>query len=405
MPTTKARRHHFVPSFALSKFATPQRRDGVVFQLDTRSGQPKKTSPDEACFVEELYTQDDEGKADRVLEAFLSIVENYAAQALDRLISDPRNLPREDRQSIAYHLALQYQRTPVALEHSMASQQAMMLLTMGIQFADAENFKKKHRKIFDDGASDEEIEALRQKTLNHLKGGGVTIDDPKLGAFQMMLRTADAVASAIASLSWGVVAAKEDEFVICDRALAVHDSTPKFPWSGHALLSSPTAETIFPLTPGVCLALFQRERAVVSYEIGADEVRELNLRTYGWASQYIYGRTQDVVQRVRKQAKEKPELVIRPRTSKPVLLEWADPDDPTVGAEHVKKGWPRGVMIPDENGAPRFAAYTLIDPADEASVSAAITAEEMTERVRAAAREKKGLREVRHVDPDDVEPS
>ena len=315
VPTTKARRHHFVPSFALSKFATPQKRDGVLFRLDTNSGQPKKTTPDKSCFVEELYSQENEtGMQDRVLEAFFSIVENYAAQAFERFLADPMKLSDADRQTLAYYLAFQYQRTPVVLEHSAQTQQAMMAVVMGLQFAHAESFREKHREIFkDDDSTDEEIEELRQKTLKMLKSGEIAFDKPEFGAFQMMMATVDNVASSMASLTWLLLEAKEDEFVTCDRALAMHDPTPKFPWSGHALRSSPKAQTSYPLAPRHCLVLVQHPQPVAVVEADAEDVREFNLRTYGWASQYIYGTSQEVVQRVRIQAKDKPALVIRPR--------------------------------------------------------------------------------------------
>jgi len=386
VPSTAARRHHFVPSFALSQFATPRKRDGVLFKLDTQSGRPKKTTPDASCFVEELYSQDNEGALDRTLEAFFSIVENYAAKALSRLLADPLGLRDEDRQTLAYYFAFQYQRTPVALEHSAASQQATMAVMLGLRFADPDSFRVSYREQFGDDASQEEIEAFRHKTLTMLKGGEIAFDKPKLGAFQMMLQTADALASTIASLSWVLIEAQEDEFIISDRSLAMHDPTPKFPWSGHALRSSLRAQTTFPLSPHRCLALVQAEPPTIVAAADAEDVRELNLRIYGWASEFIYGRTQELLQRVRAEAKRRPEQVIRPRTPKPVILEEADSDDPTVGIEHVKKGWPRGVMVADEDGGERFCSYQLVDPDDQGSVEDVISAEEAIQRAFAAER-------------------
>jgi hypothetical protein len=387
LPQTKARRHHFVPAFALSKFATPRKRDGVIFQLDTNTGQPRKTTPDQACFAEDLYTHDADGTPDRVLEAFLSIVENYAAQALERFLADPLNLSDEDRQTLAYYLAFQYQRTPVVLEHSAATQNAMMAVMLGLQFADPDSFRERHREHFDDGATDEEIEALRLKTIEMLKSGEIALDNPELGAFQMMMGTNGPVASVIASMTWVLVEAKEDEFITSDRGLAMHDPKPKAPWSGNALRSSPEAETTFPLSPKFCLGLLQEDPPLLTAEADAEGVREVNLRTYGWASQFVYGRGQDVVARVRTQAKQNPALVIRPRTPKPVILEEADPNDPSVGAEHAKKGWPRGLWVKDDDGNDRFCSYQLVDPKDQASVEAAIVAEEAFQR---AVSEKRG---------------
>jgi hypothetical protein len=385
LPNTPARRHHFVPSFALSKFATPQKRDGKLFELNTQTGQPNKTTPDESCFVEELYTQDDEGKTDRVLEAFFSIVENYAAQALQRFLSNPLQLRVEDRQTISYYLAFQYQRTPVALAHSAASQQATMAVMMGVQFADPKSFAEKYREQFGE-AGEQEIEAFRAKTIQMLKSGEIAFEDPQLGAFQMMLRTADVLASTIASLEWTLIGATEGEYVTSDRGMAMHDPNPKFPWSGHALRSSAQAETAFPLTPEQCLCLGQGDSPLGRALAGAEEVREVNLRTYGWASQFIYGRTQEGLQEVRAEAKAHPALVISPRTPKPVILEEADPNDLSVGVEHIKKGWPRGVWVDNEDGTQRFCSYQLVDPNDPESVKPAIVAEEKLQRGFAAKR-------------------
>jgi hypothetical protein len=96
--------------------------------------------------------------------------------------------------------------------------------------------------------------------------------------------------------------------------------------------------------------------------VGSRTVRDINLRTYGWAERFVYGRTQEVVQGVRQNAKRHPDKVIRPRAPMQVLFEPADPDDPTVGAEYVKRGLPRGAWVPDENGQRQFVSYTVLDP-------------------------------------------
>jgi Protein of unknown function (DUF4238) len=380
LPQTRARRHHFVPSFALAKFATPQKRDGVIYQLDTKTGKPQKTSPDASCFAEELYTQDDDGTPNRVLEAFFSIVENYAAQAFPRLVAEPLKLTTGDRQTIAYYLAFQYQRTPVAIEDSALGQQAMMAVMMGLQFANADAFRQRYREVLDAKASDGEIERFRLETMETLKSGDIVFRDPDLAVFQMMLRTADSLAESIATLIWVLIEASDGEFIASDRALSMHDPQPKFPWSGHAIRSSQEAQTTFPLSPRHSLGLIQGGPQIASTEANAKEVRIFNLRTYGWASQFIYGRTQAAVQRVRVQAKAHPGLVIRPRAPKTVILERADPNDPTVGVEHAKKGWPRGLWATGDDGVDYFCSYELVDPSDPGSVQGIISAEEAVQR-------------------------
>ena len=277
-----------------------------------------------------------------------------------------------------------------------------MAVMMGLKFANAQHFKEQHHEIFGEGASDEEIEELRLNTLEMLKSGALGFEKPELGAFYMMLAVADEVASSIASLTWGLVEAAEGEFVTSDRALAMHDPTPKFPWSGHALRSSNNAQTTMPLSPDRCLVLAQSDEPVLVLQADADDVREINLKTYGWASQFIYGRTQAVVQQVRIQARDKPALVIRPRLQTNVIFEEADPNDPNVGRDHVKRGWPRGVMMAGNDGRPQFHSYQLIDPKDRKSVREAISAEEATQRAVAAER---GKRDFESVDPCMIDPA
>jgi hypothetical protein len=91
IPTTPARRHHYVAAFALAQFAQPRGdRKGFMAQLDVKTGTPGKTKPNDACFKRDLYAQEvDEGR-NTTLEALLSIIERHSASALTRFVANPR---------------------------------------------------------------------------------------------------------------------------------------------------------------------------------------------------------------------------------------------------------------------------------------------------------------------------
>jgi hypothetical protein len=112
--------------------------------------------------------------------------------------------------------------------------------------------------------------------------------------------------------------------------------------------------------------------SIATARVGRDGVRAINLRTYGWASRYIYGSSQGVVVKVRRQAKKYHHLVIRPRKGTGVILEEVDPNDPTVGVEHLRRGWPRMVAYQNEDGSQRAMGYTVLDPDDPAAMKAAL---------------------------------
>jgi hypothetical protein len=241
-PETRARRHHYVPAFLLAKFADPVGdRRGWIYQLDTSTGKPQKTTPNSACFERDLYGQTVEDGRDNAIEAFFSIVEKHAAPAIERLIADPLKLTAEDRETLSYFLALQFSRTPVALEQKRGFAKAMTTALFGMRFADPVEFARVYREKIDAEATVEEIESLRADMRLALEEGRSAIDDAKLQGLQLMLRTADAVAERVHQLWWTVIEAEAGWFVTSDRALAMHDPTPRFQWSGHAWISSPNA--------------------------------------------------------------------------------------------------------------------------------------------------------------------
>jgi len=369
MPTRAAGRRHWVPAFALEPFATPPERDGSFYELDTKSGKPSRTTPESTTLQPGGH---DAGRPtpDVALAAFLTAIEAHGEDAARAFLADPFRLTEEDRLTLSYFLALQYLRTPAALTHTMAASQALMELLFALEFADEGEFRRTYRDAVDAKAGDDEIDGLRRRMEGELE-----LDDLEGQAFRLVLKAADDVAVTIASMEWHVMQATEDEFITSDRPMALHDPAPAFPWSGHALASSPKAETTFPLSPEHMLFLFEGRPRVGRVKVGAEDVRELNLRTYSWAEHHVYGRTQEVVERVRRQSKGYRHLVTTPRKPVQVVLKEADSSDPTVGEEHAKKGWPRGLMSQDAGGTERYCAYTLVPPDDPASMKAAIDAE------------------------------
>ena len=78
---------------------------------------------------------------------------------------------------------------------------------------------------------------------------------------------------------------------------------------------------------------------------------------------------------MRSQAKAKPAGVVRPRKQHLVLLEEADPNDPTVGQEHVKRGWPQGLWHDNPEGTRTFCSYEVVDPTDRRTYAHVFTGE------------------------------
>jgi hypothetical protein len=359
---TTARRHHYVPSFLLARWARPQKRAGTLFELLVRTGQPRRTTPDRSAFETDLYAQHVDGESPNLIfEAYLSIIENYSAEPLKKLAGAPGSLNDEDRATLAYFIAYQQGRTPPAMaEHKDNAYRAAQLAVADV-IGDWKALAMRYREKVDPAASDEAIAAFREAEINHFAEGTREIEIPPGAVLHAMLTQAPMTAAAIAVQDWTLLIAGDSEFIQNDRGIAMFDPTPRFPWSGNAWESSPNAQATVPLGPAVCLRMTPGSEGYAVRKVDAATVEEINLRSYGWADHSIFGTSQNSVTAVRRAAKDQPGRVVRPRVPRPVLLEPADPADERVGRENVARGWPRLLERVGPSGKRELFSYRVLD--------------------------------------------
>jgi Protein of unknown function (DUF4238) len=376
---SQAKRQHFVPQLMLREFSTEVAGKHYLYQLDVRSGAPRRVQVEAAASRRYFYavTNEDGSRNNRV-EGFLSIVESQAGPALRGFLDDPAGLAPGDRATLSFFFAVLDPRTPGGHERSEAVSDASMRMLMATDFAaDSEAFVNRYRGIFE-GKDDAEIEAFRERTLRMLETGELGFADPRARALQLSIRASADVAQVVYQMSWTLLKA-ERGFITSDRGLAMRDPSLHLPWESEAWASSPNVEVTIPLTEDACLALHYDSPAAV-VEIEQSDVEELNLRTYGWARDYIFGESQEDVASVRAFAKRRPHGVPRPRSRHQVLLFEADPLDTTIAEANVRRGWPRYLKT---DGIAHD--YFVIGPKDNAATISARVSRIVQERAARAA--------------------
>ncbi|HEX6665889.1 MAG TPA: DUF4238 domain-containing protein [Solirubrobacterales bacterium] len=397
-PESKARRQHYVPRFQLAKFSI----DGkTLFQLNTKSGQPRKTTPTDAAFKKDFYIyKDEDGGRINVLEGFFAMVENHAADSLVRLLADG-DLSAEDRATISFFLALQWARTPGALKRAQKLASDVMSSQIATKYKDKRAFAELRDRLKaegkDDGMTEAEAENLRLETVQMFRDGKLEVVDPTGGNAMGLLigNSADTAMLMSEAMEWTLLRSDEAAFVTSDRGCAGFDPTPQHPWSSHAPFSSPNAETTFPLSAGACLVLQPGEPKVVTLSADPELVQALNLRTYGWAEKLIYGPCQSGLAALRKAAKDRPSLVIRPKPHRYVWLIERDPDDDRLARDHLAKGWDPYMVHSGENGKLEELDYMVVRE-DGTAVEVALSADELA---RQRARKAAGLPPDSPIDP------
>jgi Protein of unknown function (DUF4238) len=352
----RSRRHHFIPQFILRRFADPG--TGLLHQLDIETGKITQPGPRGAGWEPKLYrVTDDMGRENDYLEGFFALVEMHAADSIRRLHDDAVGLSEGDRANISLFLALQEGRTPGGHDRMLEQVTTMGRLQLEVLLENPDAFRKKRWR----GHSASELDRLRRDSLASLRAGRLKLRATKELTLRLILDTWLERAAPIHAMSWVALRADGDEFVIGDRVVTMVDPTPRFPWSGNGWLSSPNAYATVPLSPNLCLRLNQPGRwAPIAERKTSRQIQRTNLRSYGWADRYVYGHSRKVLEDLHELARAEPDRLERRRPSPQVILEEADPNDPTVGQEHPP-GYPRGLWITDDDGSQRWCSYELVD--------------------------------------------
>lgn len=374
----QAKRHHFLSQFLLRGFAEGEKGKERLFQMDTRTRRAPMRVPVQTAASRHRYyaVPDEEGNLSNRNEGYLALVEEYAAPALRHLLDDPGSLSPGERGTIAFFVALQTMRTPAA------EQQITTVANVAFQnwasefYSDRRAFAERHREHFGEDKTDEEMEHFRQETLAHVRDGRLRLSG-RAAALSTGLTHAVENVPWLIEFDWTLLRAPGGGFITSDRGFAIHDPAPRFPWSFQALLSSDKTETSIPLSDSACLVMRPLPMGcrLTVREASAHEVETINLRTFGWAEEYVYGMTQDTLTAVRMATKRRPADVIRPKPFVQVIGLEPDPDDSSLIEANLRRRWPPQLL----NDQGELRDYIVI-PCDKPQPELRALADELTER-------------------------
>jgi hypothetical protein len=337
-------RHHYVPRFLLKRF----RGGGKLYELDKQTGDVVETTPKDAAWDKDFYkVVSKSGDHDGVIEGFFSLAEGFASEALDGLVRDGENLTERDRSDLAFLAAIQEQRAPgfldelkIMLRHAALTESVVHL----------NNIKGKKQK-----------QAV--ETRDAIVAGRIMLEPPDQEALTQATQILAATWLAVNLLPWTVLKAKPPyRFVCSDRPLTMHDPTPPHPWSAPAWESSPLVESTLPVGRDLCLRIGPNQPKRLSMKETTKQVDRINLRTYGWATRYVYGPSKDILERLHERVDDAP----KPIRKRPVMVEDPEQADPAVADRNAARGWPRYIDMPDNTGTMRTFSYEVIDTDDDA---------------------------------------
>jgi hypothetical protein len=350
---------HFLPQMLLRGFSRSFKGADYVFRIEKENRrEPTRVGVRSAASRQRLYeVPGAEGEPpSNIIEGYLALVETHAAPALSHLLDDPMTLPDSDRATIAFFLAHQTMRTPVAAEVINDIANSAFQVAASEFNSDRQAFAESYQRHFGKDGSPEEIERFRQETIAQIQDGRIRIVDGGGASFSLGIYWASTFAPILFDFEWTLLRA-QGGVVTSDRAYAINDPTPPHPWTPQGLMSSENAETTIPLSETACLVLRPKlgSGALTVRDISTEVLTRINLRTYGWADREVYGATHEALDAVRMAVRKRPHDVIEPKPFCELVYFEADPDDTLLAEQNLRRGWPDRL---EHNG--RLLDYVVI---------------------------------------------
>lgn len=338
---------HIVPRFHLGRFAMPPGRNGFIYLIEKGRGRNERVHVKRACTAEDFYIVEDKaGNETAVLEDMLQKIESYCALRIDRLVDTGAKPSDNDRLTLAHYVVLTHMRTPRMREHLRWMADTWTLNRFRSTLEADPPWQRMRAAVYTD-LSDEEAEALRRKMVRHIDEGNLEVEFLQRYYVVQTMEYLTGQAYMAAEMSWQVMRAPTGtEFVIGDHAVSMYDPALAAGPHGNAMASSPYAQTVLPLDRRVAVRLSFDDDKWVDEEVAPELVEEINVRTYAWAVNEVYGSSQERVVGVRELARKKPKLIAKLTPRLGGLL--IENDYPLVGGGHR-----RDVVVQTPSGASR----------------------------------------------------
>jgi uncharacterized protein DUF4238 len=373
MPESEAVYQHYVPQLHLRGFSPNPRpaKNALIWRLDKQTGvieQKRVARVGGEKRFNRVKGPDD--KYTNAIEAWLGIVEHHAAPALERLLSSTERPSYPDRITTAFYLAMQEMRTP----HGLGSIENTSDMVFDAHLALWTHDPAMFADICRDAGVHETPEAIERLRKNMSTPGYIKMADARTHAFNLAISIAGDLTNVISPMTWTIVRSDEP-LAVGDHPITHHDPEPPMcPWTEPTWASSPTAESYIPLNSTTLLRMThaqrRNERDFSVDVLAPDEASQMNLRSYGWATQYVFAEGREALERVHELAQADPDAV--PRASRQWQVITADeraflPSEPN----EQPPGWPMHVPRVGQSGQVELCRYKIVPHDDPEAIRAA----------------------------------
>jgi len=282
------RRHHLVPVFYLKQWAD----DGKIRVTDIDKGKSWITTPKRAASEIDYYRIEspdlDPAEIPPLLfEVTLSKIERWGADFIAAVTDDPIAALRDDEMRVLFsnYMAFQYVRGRDYRTFTHASMTDLFKLTYGEITDEGIRHELSERGL---ETSPENL-ALFRGFVDQLNSGEITVGPHQASAIGMSGELAQEIGLHLFARGWHIYQVPEI-LLTCDEPV-IPIAGPPHPRGERGGVGD-AAVVIFPLTPGLLLAMFDGFNAIPAppHELGPHDVGQLNREIAAASSTYTFER-------------------------------------------------------------------------------------------------------------------
>ena len=230
---SEPRRHHYVPAFYLSQFATPTERDGRLRVFDRTSGRVYGSSPDGVAHARDFY-QVESDKGGNVVEKAFADLEGKCAPILTTLNQQGRIPNAEDLGTLLSIVAFQAVRIPGVRNKFQKFRSDLMMRILAMSASDKEVLRNEALAI-NPNWTDADVDQLHDELTEFLQQPGARVEFDRTTLVYDALDTAPTIGKELAKRKWSLGIAPADVPLITSDNPVVFmwalDSTPPPNWS------------------------------------------------------------------------------------------------------------------------------------------------------------------------------
>jgi hypothetical protein len=239
-----------------------------------------------------------DGTRDFQIEKDLAVLEGQVVSIIDN-VECRAPLTKSERQKLAFYVAVQKHRAPDFEEQVELTVEATMGRVGRMLYADHDKAKEVFARY--ERETGKTLGVPPRELSEMFANRQINVVVSRNASLRTMVNQAPQIADLLVQMQWAFLHAPDGTaFITSDQPFTLTAPPPEFrtpPFGSYGILN-PGCRKLFPLSPKVCLVMFDRGHGAPHRQANSDEMNLINRTTAADAYRYLIGRDEAHVRKL-----------------------------------------------------------------------------------------------------------